>query len=374
MVVVININLLFGENIHEEYNYLAGFFKNVARNNPQHEFVFIGEKAHLLQFVDDKNVIGKENLPKYNNPLFWKWRYNVKVPAILKKYKAGLFVSFDGFCSLKTKTPQCMILDDLAFLHYPQGIKKYNSFFYRKNLSKFIKKANRIITFSAFSKKEITDYCKIPTEKIHVVYKGAKEIFHPIPEEEKTVIKTKCTNGKEYFVYAGTLHPKKNLLNLLKAFSIFKKRQQTGMKLVLAGKSVSGNESFIKNLASYKYRDDVVLTGPVGENELAEIIAAAYGFVSPALYDSYESRIVEAIKCNVPVIAASNSAAQEIAGEAVLYADVTSHLDLAEKMMLLYKNENLRKELIEKGKILANSYSWEVEADELWNRIHETVR
>lgn len=373
MIIVVNINFLFGENIHGEYNYLPGLFRSITRSNPQHEFVFIGEKSCLQQFVDEKNVMIKEVRPMYGYPLLWKWWYNVKVPAILKKYKAGLFVSFDGFCSLKTKIPQCMILDNLAFLHYPQGVKKYSLFFYKKRLPQFIRKTNCVITFSAFSKKEIAGYCKVSPEKIHVVYKGVKEIFHSIPGEEKAVIKNKYTKGKEYFVYAGLLHQRKNLVNLLKAFSIFKKRQQTGMKLVFAGKSAPGNESFLKSLASYKYRDDVVLTGSVQEDELVKIIASAYGFVCPSFYEDFGAGVAEAMKCDVPVIAANHSAAREVAGEAALYADVTDYHDLAEKMMLLYKNENLRKELIEKGRFITTSYKWDETADMLWKKIFEAV-
>lgn len=373
MVVVINIDLLFRAYLGEENNYLPDIFNHITHHNPKHKFVFIGDKTSLQQFAERENVIGREIRPKYKHPLLMKGWYAVKLPTLLKKYKADLFVSFDGFCSLITKIPQCLILDELSFLHYPQGIKKRNLGFYKKNMAKYINKANRVITFSTFSKRTIAEHCKIHGEKVYVINKGVKENFLALPEEEKTTVKNKYTSGREYFIYAGPFYSKENLLILLKAFSVFKKRQQTGMKLLLAGKSISGNEQFLKSIASYKYRDDVVLTGPVPENEMAKIIASAYVFVSPFLYESAEIKLAEAIKCNVPVIAALHSAAQEVAGNAALYADVTDYHDLADKMMVLYKNENLHKELIEKSKEIALTYNWAGANNLLWKRILETA-
>ena len=73
--------------------------------------------------------------------------------------------------------------------------------------------------------------------KIDVVFSAAKEIFHPLNDEEKTATKNKYTEGKEYFVYAGAIHPRKNLINLLKAFSVFKKRQANKYETGTGGKA-----------------------------------------------------------------------------------------------------------------------------------------
>ena len=105
------------------------------------------------RFVFGKNVIPVVAGPPARHPLLWKWWYDVKVPSVLKKYKADVFVSCDGFCSLTTKVPQCLVLHDLSFLHYPSFIKKSHLFFYKRYIPKFLQKAKTVATVSEFSKK-----------------------------------------------------------------------------------------------------------------------------------------------------------------------------------------------------------------------------
>jgi glycosyltransferase involved in cell wall biosynthesis len=226
-----------------------------------------------------------------------------------------------------------------------------------------------VATVSEFSKEDILKHYPVPAGKINVVYNAAKEVFHALDEEEKKAIKEKYTEGREYFVYTGSIHPRKNLITLLKAFSVFKKRQQSNFKLVLAGRMAWKNKSFEKSLASYKYRKDVILTGYVSEDELVKITGGAYALVYSSLFEGFGVPVLEAMRCDVPVITSSGSAMQEIAKDAALYADPNNHEDIADKMMMLYKNESLRKELIGKGKIVCLDYSWDRTAELLWQSI-----
>lgn len=235
-------------------------------------------------------------------------------------------------------------------------------------------KAKTIATVSAFSKNDIIEQYGTTADKINIVYSAAKEIFQPLTNEEKQATKVKYTGGKEYFVYAGAIHPRKNLVNLLKAFSLFKKRQQSSMKLVLAGRLAWKYDSFVKNLKTYKYRDDVVMTGYVNEEEIRKLVGAAYAMVYPSLFEGFGVPVLEAMQCDVPVITSLNSSMQEIANEAALYADPESPAEIAEKMMLLYKDEKLRSQLIEKGRITGKQYNWDFSAERLWMSIEKAMQ
>jgi glycosyltransferase involved in cell wall biosynthesis len=158
-------------------------------------------------------------------------------------------------------------------------------------------------------------------------------------------------------------------MNLLKAFSAFKKRQQTNMKLILTGRLAWKYGSFTESMKTYKYRNDVIMTGYVQEEELVKITGAAYGLIYPSLFEGFGVPVLEAMQCDVPVITSAASPMQEIAKDAALYADANSFTDIADKMMLLYKDENLRKQLIEKGRQTARQYSWDKTADLLWASI-----
>ncbi|MEI2740646.1 MAG: glycosyltransferase family 1 protein [Chitinophagaceae bacterium] len=374
MVIAVNTRFLLADYLEGYGNFIYETFKRITKTHSEHQFVFIFDRPYEERFVFGGNVKAVVTGPAARHPLLWKLWYDVKVPSVLKKYKADVFVSCDGFCSLYTKVPQCLVLHDLAFLHYPAAIKKSHLLFYKRYVPKFLSKASSVATVSEFSKQDIVAHFKTDAAKINVVYNGIKEIFKPAGSEEKAATKNKYTDGKEYFLYAGSIHPRKNLINLLKAFSVFKKRQQTNMKLVITGRLAWKYESFKESLKSYKYRNDVVMTGYVEENELVRIVGSAYGLVYPSLFEGFGVPVLEAMQCDVPVITSADSAMQEIAKEAALYADAASHTDIADKMMLLYKDENRRKELIQKGRQIVRGYSWDRTAELLWQTILKACR
>src|SRR6185503_11058938 len=276
MTIAVNTRFLRDDYL-EGYGYFVfETFRRIVKDHSGHQFIFIFERAFDQKFVFAENVKAVVAGPPARHPLLWKYWYDVKVPAILKKYKAAVFVSCDGFCSLSTSVPQCLVIHDLSFLHYPSSIPKSHWLFYKRYTPKFLHKAKSIVTVSGFSKKDIASQYKIDEAVIDVVPNAAREVFHPLADADKAAFKDELTNGKEYFVYAGAIHPRKNLVNLLKAFSIFKKKQMSNWKLVLTGRLAWQNKDFIKSLETFKYRADVILTGYVDEPKLVKIIASAY--------------------------------------------------------------------------------------------------
>jgi glycosyltransferase involved in cell wall biosynthesis len=373
MRIAVNTRFLLNDYL-EGYGYFVyETFKRITLNHPEHEFIFIFDRPFDQRFIFSSNIIPVIASPAARHPILWKWWYDVKVPVILKKYKAKLFVSADGFCSLTTKVPQCLVVHDLSFLHYPSFMKKSHLIFYKRYTSKFLDKANTVATVSQFSKQDILRQYSISSEKINVVYSASKQNFQPVSDEIKQQIKENYSGGKEYFLYTGAIHPRKNLLNLMKAFSIFKKRQQSSIKLLLAGRLAWKYDSFIKNLETYKYRDDVMLLNYLEESQLVKITASAYAVVYPSLFEGFGVPVLEAMQCEVPVITSPASAMEEIAGDAALYADPENYNDMAEKMMRLYKDESLRIELIQKGKNIARQYSWDRTAELLWETMQKAL-
>lgn len=369
MRIAVNTRFLLNDYLEGYGYFIQETFRLITKDHPEHEFIFIFDRPADKRFLFEKNVQHVIAGPPARHPLLWKFWYDVKIPSVLRKYKADVFVSCDGFCSLTTKVPQCMVIHDLSFLHFPSFNKKSQILFYKKYTAKFLNKARSIATVSEFSKHDILSQYKTEASKIDVVYSAAKKIFHPLSEEEKRETKNKYTEGTEYFVYAGAIHPRKNLVNLLKAFSVFKKKQQSNLKLVLAGRLAWQYESFLENINTYKYRNDIIMTGYIEEKELANVMGSAYALVYPSLLEGFGVPVLEAIQCEVPVITSSNSSMQEIASDSALYANPKDYHEIAGKMILLYKDENIRKELIQKGKEIVLQYSWDKTATLLWQTI-----
>jgi glycosyltransferase involved in cell wall biosynthesis len=373
MVIAVNTRVLsvdfpvvYREFVYETFNRIVG-------KNPNHQFVFISDRKHDLPFIKAPNVTEVVTGPATKHPLLLKFWFNIKVPAVLRKYKADVFVSCEGIIALSTKLPQCMLLQDLAFLQPSSFIPKSHISFYKKSTPKFLATAKSIVTTSAWMKQAVVTQYNTNAAAVKIIPAGADENFNPINEEEKSAIKNKYTEGKEFFLYTGDIHPVNNILNLLKAFSIFKKRQQTGMKLILAGKLSPGFQAFKKSIASYKYRNDVVWLEDLATSDLIQITAAAYGLINISLYQGFNSSILQAMRCAVPVIITADSSMQDLPDGAVLFTDANDIAAVADKMKMLYKDENLRKELIQKGSIVASEYNWDKTAGLFWESICKAI-
>ena len=199
MKIAVNTRFLFPQYLEGYGYFIFETFKRITLAHPEHEFIFIFDRPYDQRFIFSSNITPVVTGPPARHPLLWKYWYDIKVPAVLKKYKADVFVSADGFCSLTTKIPQCLVVHDLAFAHYPSHLRKSHFLFYKRYTPRFLRKAKSIATVSEFSKQDIIKLYNIPGEKIDVVYSGVKEIFKPVPEETREIIKNKYTEGKEYF-------------------------------------------------------------------------------------------------------------------------------------------------------------------------------
>ena len=358
----------------EGYGYFTReVFFLLAHNHPEHQFIFFFDRPFNENLVFPKNVTPVVVPPKARHALSFRWWFDVKIPLALKKYNADVFVSPDGFCSLITKVPQVLVIHDLAFIHHPKFIPTLHRFFYKRYTPLFLKKAAVIATVSEFSKKDIVDQYQVDEQKIINVSSAAKHIFQPVEWDEKEAIKTEYADGCEYFVFVGGIHPRKNLLNLLKAFSLFKKRQRSNMKLLVAGRLAWDYDKITEKIETYKFRQDVKLLGYMGEAALAKLVAAAYALVFPSYFEGFGVPILEAMQSHVPVITSNTSSMPEIGETAALYADPTDAADIADQMKRIFTNENMRSQLVEKGKVVAAKYTWQRTSELMWQAIQQAV-
>ncbi len=374
MVIAVNTKALLKGKMEGYGYFIEEVFSRIALLHPEHEFYFLFDRPFASEFIYAQNIKPVVVKPQARLPVLWNIWYNWRVPAVLKKIKAEVFVSPDGFCSLRTKIPQCLVVHDLAFLHYPQFLISKHLRYYKKYTAKFLGKAKVVVTVSEFSKQDICRQYKTEADKIHVIHNAVGPVFKPVSFEEKEKIKQQYAGGCEYFIFTGTIHPRKNLINLLKAFSLFKKKQSSNMKLVIAGRMAWKTEEFTRLLGTFKFRNDVILTGYVSKEELAKLVASAYAMVYPSFFEGFGVPPLEALQSGVPAIVSRTSALPEVGGDAYLYMNPESFEDIAAKMMLLYKDEGLRNKLIENGLQRLALFSWDEAAEKMWNCIHQAAQ
>ena len=161
---------------------------------------------------------------------------------------------------------------------------------------------------------------------------------------------------------------------LIEAFSKFKEKTNSDVKLVLVGRSGWMTDEVINALNYSNYQNDIVFTGFVEKDELPKLIAGALGLTYVSLFEGFGIPILEAFHCETPVITSNTSSMPEVGGEAVLYADPLSIESIAKQMIMLYKNPNLRNELIEKGRQQRSNFSWEKAAEVMYAQIEKIAQ
>ncbi len=349
-------------------------FKRLAKKYPEHQFLFLFDRSFDQSFVFEKNCSAVLIKPAARHVLAFKYWYDFAAARQVKKLQIDCWVQPYGFCSLTSSVPQLLMVHDISFKHFPKQVSWHQRYFYQWGTPRFLKKAKQVLTVSEFSKKDIITQYPTAAEKISVVYGAAREGFQPLNWSEKLSTKVGNSAGLEYFLFVGGIHPRKNLMNLLKAFSLFKKWQKSNMKLLVAGRLAWQYEDLVEKLKSYKYRDDVVMLNYITDEQLTKITASAYALVYPSLFEGFGLPIIEAMQSGVPVICSDTSSMPETAGSAALFADPNEPDAIAKQMLALYKDEALRNNLIELGRQRAEAFTWNKTADQVWNAILKTVQ
>ncbi|MCF8448354.1 MAG: glycosyltransferase family 4 protein [Taibaiella sp.] len=374
MRIAVNTRLLLKGKLEGIGWFTYQTLERMVRQHPEHEFFFFFDRPYDPQFVFAPNVTPVVVHPQARHPiLFYIW-FEWSLPLLLRKYKIDLFLSTDGYMSLSTKVPTCLAIHDLAFEHYPEHFVMSHKLYWRHYSPLFAKKARRIATVSTFSKEDISTHYGISPEQIDVVYNGAHDEYKPLNIDERKAVQEKYADGCEYFVFAGALHPRKNIVNLLKAFVIFKKRQPTNMKLLIVGRPAWKYEEVDEMKQTMPYRKEVKWVGYMNVDELSKVIGGAYALVYASLFEGFGIPILEAMQCNVPAIVSNTSSMPEVAGDAALLVDPTSPDDIANKMHQIYKDEALRAKLIENAKEQVKKFNWQSSADKLWDCMMRCVK
>ena len=359
MVIAVNCRLLLHNKLEGIGRYMHETLQLLVKQNPQHQFVFIFDRPWQHQFIYADNVIPVSVFPQARHPLLYYWWFNFSIPKILEKYNADIFLSPDGYLSLRTSIPQIPIIHDLAFEHFPDGISKSELFYYKTFFPRYAQLARKIITVSEFSKSDIQKLYKIEGSKILVSCNAASQSFKLIDQISVKKVRDKYTAGQPYFLFVGALHPRKNLSNLLLAFDYIKRQYKIPHKLVVVGRAAwkTGPMKDIYN--EMQSKSDVVFTGRLSEQELCEVTAAAFVMCYVSLFEGFGIPILEAMQCGVPVITSNTSSMHEVAGDAALVADPISPTQIGEAMLKLINDDTLRANLITKGFERAKIYTWE---------------
>ncbi|NTU47135.1 glycosyltransferase family 4 protein [Candidatus Roizmanbacteria bacterium] len=258
--------------------------------------------------------------------------------------------------------PLVVTIHDLSYIYFPHEFLQRDLYKLTNWTKKSVEKAAKIIAVSKTTKKDMMKQYGLKDEQVAVIYNGFEKNAPKQPIDHALLKHYELTE-KQYIFYVGTLQPRKNITTLIKAFAKFRATHPE-TKLVLTGKKGWLYDQIFQEAASEGLQNSVVFTGYLGDEELVTLYKHAFCFVLPSLYEGFGIPILEAMAQDCPVLTSFTSSLPEIGGEACLYFDPKSDIDLLDKLNLLSENKELRKDLIQKGKNRIKDFSWETCAKE----------
>jgi glycosyltransferase involved in cell wall biosynthesis len=338
----------------------------MARSHPEDQFDYYFDRKLDPRFIHSPNVHPHILHPVTRLPILIRYWLDHPVRKNSLKQKANIFFSPDGFIPLGMSIPKVSMVHDVAYLRYPEHLQPRIRTFYKKWMPRYLAYTDHIITVSEFSKSEIITGYNIPADKISVVYNGITDAYKPISEEQKKITRDRYTNSNPYFVYLGAIHPRKNILTLVKAFEQFKSSHTSEHQMVLAGRASWHTEDVFKAIAESKWKDSIHLPGYIPTADAVTLVGSAEAMIYPSLYEGFGLPLVEAMACGVPVICSNVSSLPEVAGQAALLFDPMDASQLAHQMEKIITDEALRKELITIGAVRSEHFSWDKAAIQVY--------
>ena len=373
MQIVVNTRLLLKNKLEGIGWFSYETLKRITQNNPDVHFIFLFDRNYDEAFIFSDNITPLILSPQARHPvLFYLW-FEHSVASVLNKLKPDLFLSLDGYLSLNAKCKQLAVIHDINFEHYPNDVPFLVRKYYRYFFPKFARKATRIATVSEFSKKDIEKQYTITSSKIDVVYNGCNTNYKPSDALIKKTTKEKYSNGCDYFLFVGSLQPRKNIVRLLKAFEQFKNKQANTVKLVIVGEKYYWTKEIKQTYLNLNCKADIVFTGRLSSEDLNSVIGSALAMVYVPYFEGFGIPILEAMNCDTPVITSNITSMPEVAKDAAVLVDPFSVDSIANGMNSVYTDENLRNSLIEKGRKRRMDFSWDKTADLLWESIKRTI-
>jgi len=337
----------------------------MCARHPEHSFILFFDRPVPPQLSLPANVTPVV-VPLKGQALWrrrWWWQWQLR--RALQRHRPDIFLAWDGLLPLRSRIPAVLFINDLSFLQGVAGVPEKWRRYLQRQTAQYIDKAQKVVILSEALRPALLEYTPAAAGKLGVLPAGVHEGYRPLSWDEREAVKQQYTGGVEYFIVTGALHPRNNITPLLKAFSVLKRRLHSNMKLVLAGSPTPAGREIADSLRTYRFRQDVLWLQQPDQAALAQLTAAAYALVYTTRLAGAALPVYAALQCEVPVIALDGPAAREAGKDALLYTDPQRLEDLADKLCLLYKDEQLRARLLQQMAALPRTAGWNVCADQL---------
>ena len=367
MIIGIDARPLILKNPTGIATYLINVLQYIGEHDKKNKYILYTSKPFECERSFGPNFEIKHIHSRIGT--FWL-RY--RIPRIIKKDKVDVFWGPSHILPLKVKGIRYVLtVHDLALLINPTWGEKNNSKIQNFYLPRSVRCADYILTDSESTKKDIKKICKRISAHIKCVYLGGVDlgVASKIDKIEIESIKQKFGIEKKYFIFVGTIEPRKNIISLVHAFELL----QEDCQLVLIGGLGWRYEEILNTINASPLKKNIIMTGYVKKEEKIALMKSAEAFVYLSHYEGFGIPILEAMETKTLIVSASNSSLSEVGGNAVLYVRDENNTEEIVNVMkrVLNMDEKERNDIILKEINNLKKFSWEKCAKETMNAILE---
>ncbi len=368
MRIGVNVRVLLKDRMEGICRYTHETLSRMVINHLDDEFVLFFDRPYHEDFVYASNVTPVVIGPPARHPILWYWWFEISLSRAIKKHQVDVFLSPDTYMSLCSSVPTVLVTHDLAYIRYPEHIPFLTREYYKHYFPLFHQKSRRSIAVSEFTKSDMVRQYKISPDQITVAYNATPPGFTSLTSEEKILVRNKWSAGQKYFAYVGSIHPRKNVARTIKAFDLFRrKNEDNNFKLVIMGRMAWRTQEFENALDSSPFKSDIIHIQP-NDLQLREILAASEGLIYVSLFEGFGIPVLEAMACDVPVITSKDSSMEEVVSDAALLVNPLDIDDIAGAMSTLLI-EKPRLKLISKGRERVRVFDWSKSSDVIYQTL-----
>jgi glycosyltransferase involved in cell wall biosynthesis len=264
---------------------------------------------------------------------------------------------------LSCPVPAVVTVHDLGYIHYPEAHRFFDRRYLDWTTRRHTRIARHIIADSLATKQDLIDFYGADPERITVVYLGRDETLAPVTDPDIVEqIKAHYEIQGDYLLYLGTLHPRKNLVRLVEAFQLALQSlpaENRAVKLVIAGRRGWLYEDIFARVKALGLADRVLFPGYIAAEHKPALLSGALAYVFPSLYEGFGLPVLEAMACETPVLTGNVSSLPEVAGEAAVLVDPHRSEAIANGLIRLITDTDLRQQLVERGRRQVQKFSWD---------------
>lgn len=367
MKIAININELTLKQDTGVKVYTREIVKALGRIDWKNEYFLYCRDDDLSRLRDDFNKFKNFEIKSSKSRLpFWTY---TKLPQEIKKDQPDiLFMPIQAVPFFKKPRNLKIIITvhDLAFLLFPKHFTFKDRFLLNFHTKRAVQMADKIITPSEATKKDIIRFYGIDENKIEVVWHGVESIKYQAAGSKQ---RDKKINNF-YILFVGSIQPRKNIIGLIEAFEMVKEnlpnslfQRGNNLKLVICGGKGWLADEIYKRAKESRFSKDIIFTGSVSDEERNKLYKNALIFALPSFYEGFGLPVLEAMSYGIPCVVGDNSSLSEIVGKNALLVDANNSNDIAEKINLLLANKKLRKDLSQRGIENAKKFNWNKTAE-----------